>query len=199
MNAVPIEIGMRRLEMARTPGIAADNRPDLRVVTCGLRIAGKSQCGAAEPRRLGGLAQFGDRQRIGERSGQRLVDKHWLARLEDGSGLLQMLPAIDALEQHNVYLVEHGRNGIDNLDPHPFHLLGEFRDSIATGRNLAPAGKCRHHSHSGKIVTRLWIIQHLREFDYMRCVQPDNPGPQDRRPGGIIGGRTTECAKSKKN
>ena len=57
-----------------------------------------------------------DRDGIGQRAGDRLVDEHRLVRLEDRPHLLQVRPAVDAFQQDHIHLLQQGVDRIDDLD-----------------------------------------------------------------------------------
>src|SRR5262245_24034167 len=102
MNPIPEKIRMMLLERAWTIGVAAEYLADFRVLPHPGDSRAESQRRAREAGRAGRPCQLEDRDGIGERAGHRLVDEHWLVRLQDGLRLLEMGPAVDALEQHNV-------------------------------------------------------------------------------------------------
>ena len=106
--------------------------------------------------------QLEDRDRVGQRAGDRLVDEHRLVRLEDGPRLLEVRPAIDAFEQHDVDAREQLIDRVD--DRHAefvAQLLRITRHSIAAcGQVGAPAGISRHNANAGKL--RLGVLAHSR-------------------------------------
>jgi len=86
--------------------------------------------------------------------------EHGLAGGEDRFDLFEVRPAVDALQQHHVDLLQQLGNGIADLDAHAAELLGELLHPIGAGRDVrASAGKAGHHLHVGQVALGVGIVQ----------------------------------------
>ena len=78
------------------------------------------------------LGEPDDLDRVGQRAGERLVDEDRLVRPEDRPDLLQVGPAVDALQEHHVDPRQQVVDRIDDLDLELVaQLRGEAGDAVA--------------------------------------------------------------------
>src|SRR5207247_1375244 len=95
VNAVPEQIGMMRLQLARSIGLRVSYLPD-RAIVNSLRTLSKTQRRRTEHRRFGGLGQLENLLDIAERGGHRFINEQRLMRFNHRSGLLKVRTTIDA-------------------------------------------------------------------------------------------------------
>ena len=106
VDAVPEQVGMMLLERAGPVGVAADDVADLGRSAAYAAMPGLNRSDELEKHGVPvSLGQLEDRDRVGQRAGDGLVDEDRLVRLEDGPRLLQVRPAVDAFEQDDVDLL----------------------------------------------------------------------------------------------
>ena len=148
----------------------------------------------------GTLCSFGqleDRDGVGQRAGHRLVDEHRLARLEHRHDLLQVRPAVHALQQHDVDLRRAARRSSRRSRRRTCSrsCLGEALDAVAAGGDVgAAAGEGGHDADAGQVALGLGVVEQLGEGDDVRGVQADDADPERlRSPGaGLRRGRRAE-------
>ena len=135
---------------------------------------------ARETRRVRLPGQLEDRDRVGQRAGDRLVDEHRLVCLEDGPRLFEVRPAVDALQQHDVDLRQQLVDRADDRHPELVaQVLGVARHPVAARRDVrAAAGIGRHDANAGQLGLRARGVQELRERDHVRGIQADDAGSE---------------------
>src|SRR5262249_10758960 len=140
VDAVPEQVRVVRLELAGAVGDAAEDLADLRVGARGLDARAEAQRRAREAWGAGLLGRAVDLQGGGQRPGHRLVDEHRLARLEHRPHLLQVRPAVHALQQDDVDFWQQRVDGIDDLDAELVaQLLGVAGDAVPAGGQVRAA------------------------------------------------------------
>ena len=127
--------------------------------------------------------QLEDGDRVGQRAGDRLVDEHRLACPKDRPRLLEVGPAVDALEQHDV---NTGEQLIDRADDGHTEFVAQLlriaRHSIMACGNVGASTRIgRHDADSGQLGFGLRCIQELSKRNHVRGIQPDDAGSQRLR------------------
>ena len=153
VNAVPEQVGVMLFERAGAIDVAADDITHLGVVTHRGDPRAEPERGARETRGVRLPGQVEDRDRVGQGAGDRLVDEHRLVGLEDGPRLLEMRPAVDALQQHDVDLRQQLVDRADDRHAELVaQLLGEAGHAVAAGGDVrAASGISRHDANAGQL------------------------------------------------
>ena len=155
-----------------------------------LRVVRQRGDAGAEAERRAGEAgrpalpgEVEDRDGVGQRAGDRLVDEHRLAGLEHGPRLLQVRPAVDALEQHDVDLRQQLVDRADDLDAVLLLQVARIaRHAVAAGGDVgAAAGIGGDDPHAGELGPGMFGVQELGECDHVRRIEADDPGLEWRR------------------
>ena len=122
------------------------------------------------------LAQAGNLPGVFERSGQRLVDEHRQARLEDRPRLLQVLSSVNALEQDGVDLRAESWDVIDD-----FHaefvpqLIRVFAQPVAAGGDVRAASRIGcNDPGAGHVIRVRGVVENPGERGGVGRVQPDD-------------------------
>ena len=88
------------------------------------------------------LRQIVDLNRVGQRTGDRLVDEDRLAGLENGLYLFEMRPAVDAFEQDDVDFGQKRIDAVDDLDSMFLpERIGESLDPRMAGLDVRAASR----------------------------------------------------------
>src|SRR5205807_10245738 len=100
----------------------------------------------------------------------------------------QVRPAVDALQQHGIDLLEQLIDGVDDLDAEFFtEGFGIVTDAVAAGWDvLAAAGVGRDDADASEVALRLGIVEQAREGFDVRRVESDDANA-DRL--GLLGRR----------
>ena len=76
------------------------------------------------------FGEFGDSDRIGQIGSQGFIDKDAFAGHEDRVGLLEMLAAIEAIEDDRIDFAQEFIDRVDDLDSLGLEFFGVVWDSI---------------------------------------------------------------------
>ena len=101
MDAVPSQIGVMGFERAGAPGLCTEDFA-FGVFAVPVDGRGKSQGRGGKPGCFEVFGEFGDGDRIGQIGSQGFIDKDAFAGHEDRVGLLEMLAAIEAIEDDRI-------------------------------------------------------------------------------------------------
>ena len=101
MNAIPEQIRMRLFERSGAGGLGPADLAQ-RAAASSLRRFAITERRRRKRRAIVFFGRIKNRDRLGQRSGDGLVDERRLARLQAGQGLLQMRPAIVRFQEHAI-------------------------------------------------------------------------------------------------
>ena len=168
---------MMFFERAGAIDIATHHVADLGVIADCRHTRAEPKRRARETRSIRLLGEIEDGDGVGQRTGDRLVDKHRLMRLEDRPSLLEVGPAVDTLQQHDVDLRQQLIDRADDRTPRTCRAaLWCSRPRDRGWRNVrAASGIGRHNAHAGNL--GLWSrgVQKLRERDTCEVSRPMMP------------------------
>lgn len=129
MDAVPSQIGVMGFERARAPGLCAEDFA-IGVFAVPVDGGGEPQGRGGKPGCFEVFGELGDGDRIGKIGSQGLIDKDAFAGHEDRVGLLEVLAAIEAIEDDRIDFSEKIVDRVYDLDSLGLKLFGVVWDSI---------------------------------------------------------------------
>ena len=158
MNAVPEQIRMRLLDAGRAMGFSGlDLAKGARAGS--LRVLSKTQRRRRENRHACFLGLAKNRDRVFQRAGDRFVDEHHLARLQDRTKLSEMRSAIVGLQQYRVDFFEQVVDRIHDLHAQLLNVLGVFGHTADAALNVRAAFRISGDDATiGELGSRIRIV-----------------------------------------
>ena len=177
MHAVPIKVGMRRLQMRWAEGFRALHLAHRTVMYRPGALA-ETQRRRTKDRHTGRLGFLINGQRILQGSRHWLVDEDWFLRCQARTQLLQMHAAIIGFEEDHVHLAEQRRDRVHDLHAHGLHLLDVLRHALCARFNIGASLRIsRHHLHALRLGQVLGV-QRGGESNGVGGIQANDPSPE---------------------
>ena len=144
------------------------------------------------------LRQLKNRNCVHQRTGDWLIDEHWLLSLQYWKYLLQMWPTVIRFQKHGINLSNHRVEIINDLNTHGLDLLGVFRHPFHAAFNVRASFRI-HKNHFA--ASKCWIgapfVEQVGKCQTVRGIEPNHSNPDCL--SGLVSERRRQARKRSGN